>query len=122
MIARRAIAALLALAGFAAMAVVPASAGTSSYPPNKRVKVYDDYFAPAKTTVPRRTLVVWKWDSDNGNTHDVKLVRAPEGVKRFHSEPATADFRFGRRLRVRGTYKVLCTYHRLVMRQTIVVK
>ena len=121
MIARAALAGLAAAIGTAALAAVPAGAGTA-YPPNKSVKVLDDYFTPSKMTVKRRTRVAWKWGADNGNTHDVKLKSGPDGVKRFHSEPATADFTFRRRLRKPGKYVVICTYHRTIMRQTITVR
>jgi plastocyanin len=88
----------------------------------KTVKVLDDYFTPVKVTVPRESRIVWKWGADNGNTHDVKLKSGPKGVKKFHSDPATTDFTFRRTLKKRGKYVVICTYHRTVMRQTIVVK
>jgi plastocyanin len=106
---------VLIAAGAAALAVVPAAPGVATkpkLPPNKVVRVGDDYFAPAKLLkLPRRTLVVWKWRAVNGNTHDVYLKSKPKGVKRFQSEPATADFTFKRRLGVKGTYAVICTFH-----------
>jgi plastocyanin len=73
-------------------------------------------------TVDKGTIVRWRWSPDNGNTHDVKLKDRPDGVKRFQSDPATADFSFRRKLRVKGKYKLICTYHRTIMRQTITVK
>jgi plastocyanin len=100
--------------GMAALAVVPAAsgAGKPKPPPNKIVRVGDDYFSPARLLkVPRNTTVVWKWRVVNGNTHDVYLKSKPKGVKRFHSEPATADFTFKRKLTVKGTYSVICTFH-----------
>jgi len=111
---------MLAL-GIAAAAAVPASAG-SAEPVKKTVKVLDDYFTPIKLKVPRKSRIVWKWDAYNGNTHDVKLKSGPDGVKKFHSDPATAEFTFKRTLYKRGKYVVICTYHRTVMQQTIVVK
>jgi plastocyanin len=112
------------VAGVAALAVVPAAsvAGAATKPPpDKKVTVGDDYFAPVKTKVPRGTRIVWKWLSVNGNTHDVKLKKAPKGVKKFHSDPAAADFTFKRRLKVKGTYFIVCTFHENMV-QTITVK
>jgi plastocyanin len=89
----------------------------------KTVKVGDYFFAPASMTVPRRSTITWKWLPANGDEHDVKVSKAPKGAKRFQSAPATTDYEFGpKRLRVRGKYTVICTYHRQIMRQTIVVK
>lgn len=112
-------------AGVTALAVLPAGSLASKpkpmLPPNKVVRVGDDYFSPRKLLkLPRRTLVVWKWRAVNGNTHDVYLKSKPQGVKRFQSEPATADFTFKRRLNVKGTYTVICTFHEdMTMRITV---
>jgi plastocyanin len=59
------------------------------------------------------TTVVWRWPSyfEAGDVHDVKLARGPKGVKRFHSEAASSDYTFKRRLTVRGSYRVVCTLH-----------
>ena len=110
--------------GVAALAVVPVGAGVAAKPkqPKPRfVNVGDDYFAPAAIKVPLGTRVVWKWLSVNGETHDVKLQHGPKGVKRFHSDPAAADFSFKRTLKVKGQYAVICTFHE-DMKMTITVK
>jgi plastocyanin len=117
--AGRAAGALLA-AGVAAIAVIPAASGATK-PVRKTINVGDDYFTPMKTTVKRNTTVVWRWLSVNGNTHDVKLKKGPKGVKRFHSDAAAADFSFKRKLTVKGTYRVICTFHQ-DMTTTIVVR
>jgi plastocyanin len=85
--------------------------------------VEDDYFTPLKMTVRRGTRVTWKWPGfeNSGDVHDVYLAKRPTGVKRFHSESASSDYSFRRTLRVRGTYKYVCTFH-ADMRGTIVVK
>jgi plastocyanin len=108
----------------AVLALVPAGVGTAAKhkaPKPRTVKVRDDYFSPASLKVPRKTTIVWKWFSYNGNTHDVKLKKGPKGVKRFQSDPATSDFTFKKKLTVKGTYKVVCTFHEN-MRMTITVK
>jgi plastocyanin len=118
--ARRAAGALLAT-GVAAAAVIPAADGATTPPPRKTVKVGDDYFAPAKLTVRRGTVVVFKWLNSNTSSHDVKLRRAPRGVKRWHSDPAATYYSYRRKLRVRGKYNVVCTFH-VGMVMNIVVK
>jgi plastocyanin len=115
----------LLVAGVAALAVIPAGVGGAAKPkpPKPRiVKVADDYFSPAKmANVKRGRTVVWRWLAVNGNTHDVKLKKGPKGFKRFHSDPATADFSFKRKLTKKGRYVVICTFHE-DMRMTITVK
>ncbi|MEA2468736.1 MAG: hypothetical protein QOJ57_2862 [Thermoleophilaceae bacterium] len=108
---------LVVVLGAAVMAVAPAAAKP------KRVtgKVGDDYFTPLKVSVKPGTTVVWKWLSVNGNTHDVKLKKGPKGVKRFHSDPAAADFSYKRTLKVKGRYSIICTFHENMV-QTIVVR
>lgn len=108
-------------ASLAAALVVPAQ-GAKSKPKSKTVGVIDYSFTPAKLTVRPGTKIVWKWSSANSAPHDVQLTKGPKGVKRFTSPVATAGITYTRTLRVKGTYRLLCTYHATVMRQTIVVK
>jgi plastocyanin len=56
-----------------------------------------------------------------GDVHDVKLKSGPKRVKKFHSQPASSDFSFKRKLTVVGKYKVICTLHEN-MRMTIRVR
>jgi plastocyanin len=77
----------------------------------KRVQVGDDYYGPTHLTVKPGTKVKWVWLADNGNSHDVKLTKAPHGVKRFHSASAATDYSFSRTLTKTGTYKIVCTLH-----------
>jgi plastocyanin len=115
----RALALVAATVGAAAFAVAPAVAGSTPKP--LTVKVGDDYFSPLKKTVKPGTKVVWKWSSVNTNTHDVKLKKGPRGVKKFHSDPAAADFTYKRVLKVKGKYTVICTFHQNMV-QTITVR
>jgi plastocyanin len=101
----RAAAALVA----AACLAVPAAAASGASV--QRVKVGDDYYGPTKLTVKAGTKVRWVWLADNGDSHDVKLVKAPHAVKRFHSASAATDYTFTRKLTKRGTYKIVCTLH-----------
>jgi plastocyanin len=89
---------------------------------SQTVKVGDYFLSPGKLTVPAGKRVVWKWLSGNGDTHDVKLKRAPKGVKHFHSEYASTSYTYAKTLKKRGKYTVICTLHPDKMRQTITVK
>lgn len=100
------------------LAVAPAQAGKTV---KRTVKVEDYYFAPAKMTVKRGTIVVWKWPAAGGDGHDVALVKGPRRVKKFRSEVFFADERYRKRLTKRGRYTIVCTLH-ADMEQTITVK
>ena len=120
---RRCAAALLA-AGIAAVGIVPAASGALK-PVHKTTKVGDYFLSPKRLTVAKGSTMRWKWLSTNGDAHDVKLKRAPKGVKKFHSAIATTDYSYPRkayRFRVRGRYVVICTLHPSMMRQVITVK
>jgi plastocyanin len=92
-------------------------------PAQRTVQVGDNYFLRDSLTVARGTTIVWRWPSgeEAGDVHDVKLRRGPKGAKRFHSEPASSDFSFRRRLKVPGRYRIVCTLHE-EMRMTIKVR
>ena len=109
--------AILALAG-AALVAAPA---TAAAPKPRTVKIADNYYLPAKTTVKPGTRVVWRWPSEAGDVHDVKLKSAPKGVRKFHSQPASAGYRFKRTLEKTGTYRIVCTLHE-EMKMTITVR
>ncbi len=97
----------LALAG-AALAAAPA---TAAAPKPRTVKIADNYYLPAKLKVKRGTRVTWRWPSEAGDVHDVKLRSAPRGVRKFHSQPASAGYRFRRTLKKPGRYRIVCTLH-----------
>ena len=108
---------VLLVAGVALLSAAPAPAAT------RTVRVYDNFFTPETMNIRSGTTVVWRWPSfeEAGDVHDVKLARGPERVKRFHSEAASTDYSFRRRLKIRGTYRIVCTLHE-DMRQTIRVR
>jgi plastocyanin len=89
--------------------------------PKKTVKIGDNFFSPKKLTVAAGTTVTWKWNSDNADSHDVKLNKAPKGVKKFHSDIAATDYSYKKKLSKKGTYSLLCTLHE-DMTQKITVK
>ena len=101
-----------------AVALVPGAA-----PKKKTINVGDNFFAPSAVTVARDATVTWKWPGfeEAGDVHDVKLKSGPKGVKKFHSEAASTDYSFKRKLKVAGTYKLVCTLHH-EMRMTIKVR
>jgi len=103
-------------AASAAAAALPAQAGTT-----KVVGIYDNFYLPAKMTVKRDTVVVWKWPDDSGDVHDVKLKERPKGVKRWWSAPASVGYKYKRKLTVPGRYHIICTLHE-EMEMNIVVK
>ena len=106
-------------AGAALMCAAPAVAGTTL---RKTVRIGDNYFTPATVKVKKGTTVTWKWPGADvaGDVHDVKLKSGPKGVKRFHSQPASSDYRYKRKLTVVGTYRIVCTLHEdMKMRITV---
>ena len=101
-----------------AAALVPSAA-----PKKKTIAVGDNYYAPGKVTVAKDATVTFKWPSaeEAGDVHDVKLKSGPRGAKKFHSEQASADYSYKRKLTVAGTYKLICTLHE-EMKITVLVK
>ena len=98
----------IAAAAFAVAAALPAQAGTA---PRKIVGVYDNFYLPDKLTVKPDTIIVWKWPSDAGDIHDVKLKEKPRKAKRFWSDPATVGYKYKQKLTVPGRYHIICTLH-----------
>ena len=105
----RRIAALALAAAAALLCAAPAGAGA---PQRKRVKVLDNYYLPAKLTVNKGSTVTWRWSSlETFDVHDVKLKSGPPGVRKFHSEPASGDYSYKRKLKRPGRYRIVCTLH-----------
>jgi plastocyanin len=116
----RALPTVVVLAGVALLSAGPAQAAA---PKGKTVRIYDNYFLADSIKVAKGATVTWRWPGfeEAGDVHDVKLKSGPKGVKRFHSEPASSDYSFKRKLSKPGKYKVVCTLHE-DMRMTIRVK
>lgn len=117
---RRIVVPLALLALLAVAFAVPATAG-SRKPQHKTVGVIDFAFTPKQATVTPGSRITWKWSAQNATAHDVKLVSAPKGVKKFTSPVYTAGTSFSRVLTKAGTYRFVCTFHPN-MRETIYVK
>jgi plastocyanin len=109
---------IAALAGAALFSAVPAQGAAT-----KTVTLGDNYFAPKTLKVKRGTKVAWRWPGFDagGDVHDVKLRSGPAGVKKFHSEAASTDYTFKRKLTKAGTYRIVCTLHE-EMRMTVKVR
>ena len=88
-----------ALAVFATAAMaVPAGAAV-------KIRVADDVFKPSSKTVSKGTKVRWKFVGDN--PHNVTVTSGP---KKFQSGNKRSG-RFTKKMRKRGTYKIVCTIH-----------
>jgi plastocyanin len=87
----------------------------------KTVEVDDNYFvrqgSPPTVTVKRNDKVVWEWEGSN--PHDVTVTKGPV---RFHSRTKTSGT-YAKKLTRRGTYRIVCTIHRLQgMKMTLKVR
>jgi plastocyanin len=106
-----------------ALLVLAAPAGAERKPQRKTVKIGDNFFSPAELKVNQRSQITWRWPREaGGDVHDVKLVSAPRGERKFESESATYDFEFRRRLKRPGLYRFVCTFHETEMTMTIRVR
>lgn len=101
---------LLALLSVAP-AVAGAGAAAKPRPVKKTVQVLDNYYEPAKLTVPKGSTISWKWPVTTGDSHDVTLGKGPKGVKKFQSEVAASEYTYRRKLTVAGRYHIVCTLH-----------
>jgi plastocyanin len=109
---RRTVQRTLPLVVLALFVLVPATAGAGAKKPVKKtVGIFDNYYEPAKLTVPVGSTVTWKWPVDTGDSHDVQLKKGPKGAKKFASEIATSQYSFKQKLTKKGTYFIICTLH-----------
>jgi plastocyanin len=106
------------IAGAALLSAAPAHGAAK-----KNVNLGDNYYTPEMLKVKRGTTVTWKWPGfeQAGDVHDVKLKSGPKGVKKFHSQAASTDYTFRRKLKKAGKYRIICTLHE-EMRMTIRVR
>jgi plastocyanin len=115
------LAAVAVVAGVALLSAAPAVA--TAKPKGKTIHIGDNFFLPDAVKVKAGATVTWRWPGFEmaGDVHDVKLKSGPKGVKKFHSEAASTDYSFKRRLKKAGKYKIVCTLHE-EMRMTIRVR
>jgi plastocyanin len=123
---KRTILVLAAAAALLLAAVTPALAGSGataakSKAKTKIVTIHDNYYTPTKEKIRVGDTVKWKWPSDTGDTHDVKLKSGPKGAKKFHSQAYSVLATYKQKFTKAGTYKIVCTFHD-TMKMTITVK
>jgi plastocyanin len=109
------------LAGLLGLLVVAAPALSR----HKSLEVDDNYFVekgkPHTVTVHAGDTVEWEWEGMT-NPHNVTVVKAPKGAKKFHSKTQTSGT-FEKKLKKAGTYKIVCTIHAAEgMKMTLKVK
>jgi plastocyanin len=85
----------------------------------RNVSLGDDWFVrdarPTTVTVDRGDTVRWRWTGRN--SHNVQVQRGPA---RFQSSVKRSGT-YSKRLRRRGTYRIVCSIHQPDMRMTLVV-
>jgi plastocyanin len=108
------------LAAVAALVALPVAGAAGGVPVTKKVTVGDDYYGPTHLTVKKNTTIDWVWLDDNNDSHDVKLEKGPKHAAKFHSASAASDFTFKEKLKVVGSYHIICTLHQdMVMTITV---
>ena len=83
----------------------------------RNVKVGDDYYvrkgSPPTVTVSKGTKVTWNWRGSR--QHNVVVQRGPAS---FQSKLKRSGS-FSRKMRKRGTYKIVCSIHAPDMAMTL---
>jgi plastocyanin len=127
-------AAAFAACGLALAAPVQAGSAKSK----SSIKMFDNYYDPAKVTLKPDGSITWKWPVDVGDSHDVKLKSGPKGArfsytnddgkkvsnkKSFQSPPfASGPAKWTvKGFTKPGKYKLYCTFHETEMTMTVVV-
>jgi len=95
----------------AALLLLPASAAA-----RQRVRVKDNFFSPSTVTVSKGERVIWRFRGDN--SHNVHVVSGP----RHFTSATKSSGRYRKKMRKRGTYKIVCTIHAPDMRMTLKVE
>ena len=103
----------IAAAGLAlgALVLAPVAISQAAKPVKKTIKVGDNFFAPDALKVPKGSKITWRWPTNPGDVHDVKLRSGPKGVKKFQSDFAASGYSFAKTLKKPGKYVVICTIH-----------
>ena len=109
----RSVALVACAVGYAAIAPVASGAGHKPKPVVKKVQVGDNFFSPTKLTIRKGNSVNWVWSNTNYGTHNVTLIKGPQGVKksRFTSIDGARGLHFKRTFTTTGTYRFECTIH-----------
>jgi len=130
---RRAFAVATALIATVALAM-PATGVAGK---TKKVKVKDDFYTPTSLSIKKGKKVAFKWAKGNANPHNVKLRKAPSGVKLNkqpcskstgkitkcnYSQTGRSGINFTPTFNKKGTFKFHCTIHPTTMKMTVKVK
>jgi plastocyanin len=85
----------------------------------RNIKIGDDYFvrkgSPPTVKVTKGTIVRWNWTGSR--QHNVVVTSGPV---RFQS-PLKRSGHYRKKMKRRGTYKIVCTIHAPDMRMTLKV-
>jgi plastocyanin len=86
----------------------------------RTVNVGDDWFvrdgSPPTVTVSKGKRVRWRWVG-----RDLHNVVVQSGPRRFQS-PLKRSGTYRKKMRKRGTYRIVCSIHQPDMRMTLVVR
>ncbi|MCW3014956.1 MAG: hypothetical protein JWO02_2048 [Solirubrobacterales bacterium] len=135
---RKPIATALAAVTAAGVLVAVADGATKLPPQKKTVTMNDNFYGPAKLTMNPGSTVTWKWPTEVGDSHDVKLTKKPLGAKftyvndagkkvtrtTFQSPPfaaGPATFKVTGFTKP-GKYHFICTFHETEMTMDITVR
>jgi plastocyanin len=97
------------------VAVLAGSLSSQAFGATRTVRVADDVFRPARVTVSRGDTVTWRWTG-----RDQHNVQVRSGPARFQSALKRSGT-YSKKLRKRGTYRIVCSIHQPDMRMTVVV-
>jgi plastocyanin len=81
----------------------------------KNVKIGDDFFKPKTITVHHGTIVRWNWKGSH--MHNVVVKKGP----RHFQSALRSSGHYAKKLKKRGTYKIICSIHAPNMHMTIKV-
>ena len=103
----------------AAAILVPAAFAVPALAVTKTVRVGDNWFVragtPTTVTVKKGTTVTWKWVGKN--PHNVTVTRGPVKFRSTTKSSGT----YSKRMRTKGTYRLICTVHGSGQRMTLKV-
>ncbi len=119
---RRAIVALLAVTAASVLAL--AGVGTARTATPKVVDLHDNYYTPVEVKIGKGRKIRWSW-KDVILPHNVKLTKAPDGVRKskFRSQTSSSPtYRFTKRFKKPGKYHFICTIHPIEMQMDVKVR
>jgi plastocyanin len=118
--------ALISALVFAAAGLVGAvSAGAGSS--TKKVQLSDignPHYDPANLRIRKGGRVKWIWgpEASAAEGHDVKLTKAPNGVKKFRSPLLGPGDTYAHSFKTPGKYHLICTIHTGTMQMDVRVR